>query len=119
MKKVKVGKAAFFHEVEDAIKNGSLILSADALEYWNEIQAPVSEVTENGAKILKWMQENVESTENIFSAVIIGNGIFASSRQVTGSMNGLVNKGFVSKKGKAPVIYSLTEKGKDFDLNLE
>jgi DNA-binding PadR family transcriptional regulator len=37
-----------------------------------------------------------------------------SSRTISGAMRKLVNDGFVEKIGKDPVIYTLTEKGKNY-----
>lgn len=39
-----------------------------------------------------------------------------SSRKVSGSIRKLVSDGFVEKFGSNPVVYTLTEKGKNFDI---
>ena len=41
----------------------------------------------------------------------IAEGLFISSRAVSGAMRKLVTDGFVEKVGQDPVIYSITEKG--------
>ena len=70
------------------------------------------EVTEAGIGILEFMQNS--ETSNL-KAKDIAEGMDISSRKVSGSIRKLVTDGFVEKFGKSPVIYSLTEKGKNFD----
>ena len=74
-------------------------------------------ITENGAKILEYLQKNWESKNNIFKATEIGEGLFMSGRSVSGSIRKLVSLGFVEKQGKDPVCYSITDigKSKEFD----
>lgn len=72
-----------------------------------------AEITENGTKILSWMQNNWEQYNNIFSSKIIGEGIFASSRSVSGSMRKLISEGYVEKIGLNPSCYAITDKGKE------
>ena len=64
-------------------------------------------ITENGQRILSYMQDNYNKYNNIFKAKDIGEGLGISSRSVTGSIRGLVNLGLVTKEGKNPVMYSL------------
>ena len=40
-----------------------------------------------------------------------------SSRGVSGAMRKLVSDGFCEKIGENPIVYKLTEKGKNFNLN--
>ena len=63
-------------------------------------------MTENGIKLLSWMQENIEKMSNIFT----------SGRSIAGSMRKLIADGYVEKTGKDPVKYSLTEAGKSYQL---
>lgn len=94
-----------------------------ALEYFNELRTstttsiPKPELTENGVKILKYMQDNYSKYNNIFKSKEIGEGIFASSRSVSGSMKKLITSGFVEKVGSDPVVYAITDIGKSKDLN--
>lgn len=46
----------------------------------------------------------------------IADGLEVSSRKVTGAMRKLTNDGFIEKFGSNPAIYSLTEKGKNFNI---
>lgn len=70
--------------------------------------------TEAGLEILEYLQSaNVSNVK----AKDIADGMGTTSRKVSGSIRKLVTDGFVDKQGQNPVIYSLTEKGKTFDLN--
>lgn len=71
------------------------------------------EITEAGLAILEYMQ-NCESTN--LKAKDIAAGMNQASRKVSGSIRKLVTDGFVDKYGQNPVIYSLAEKGKTFDI---
>ena len=70
------------------------------------------ELTDNGKLILRYMQENPDKT--LFKAREIAEGLFISSRGVSGSLRKLVNDGFADKMGESPVLYSLNEKGKNY-----
>lgn len=96
--------------------------TALALEYFNELRTTTDKkvpavITENGTKILKYMQENFEKYNNVFNSKGIGEGIFVSSRSVSGSMKKLIAEGFIEKIGQNPVSYAITEKGKNKKLN--
>lgn len=69
------------------------------------------EITDNGKLILKYMQNsdktNLKSKE-------IADGLFCSSRMVSGSIRKLVNDGFCDKIDTDPVIYTLTDKGRNY-----
>ena len=101
----------FFGQTEEAEK---------ALAYFNSMKLEVPkksvEITENGAKILKFMQENWEKRNNIFKASEIAEGLFTSGKSVSGSMRKLVADGYTEKLGKDPVVYAITEKGKCYSL---
>ena len=78
-------------------------------------------MTENGIKILSWMQENVEKMSNMFTSKEIAEALFTSGRSIAGSMKKLIKDGYVEKTGgfdfnKTPVKYSLTEAGKSYQL---
>jgi predicted transcriptional regulator len=47
----------------------------------------------------------------------IAEGLFISSRAVSGAMRKLVTDGFVEKVGEDPVVYSLTDLGKTIEIN--
>ena len=69
-------------------------------------------LTDNGKQILMYMRENADKT--MFKAREIAEGLFISSRGVSGSLRKLVNDGFAEKFGESPVVYTLTEKGKNY-----
>lgn len=81
-----------------------------ALEGAEEINKP--DLTENGKAILKFLQENDNKLS--WKAREIAEGLFISSRGVSGSMRKLVTDGFVEKIGQNPATYTLTEKGKNY-----
>ena len=70
--------------------------------------------TDNGKLILKYLQDNVQET--MWKARDVAEGLFISSRAVSGAMRKLVSDGYVEKMGQDPVIYSLTEKGKNIKI---
>lgn len=76
-----------------------------------QIEKPL--FTETGLQILEYLQgQNTKSLK----AKDIADGMEISSRKVSGSIRKLVSDGFVEKFGSNPVVYTLTEKGKNFDI---
>jgi DNA-binding MarR family transcriptional regulator len=73
------------------------------------------ELTDNGKLVLKYMKDNCESN-TMWKAKDIADGLFISSRTVSGAMRKLVTDGFAEKVGQDPVIYTLTEKGKNYNI---
>lgn len=86
----------------------------DAFKGKEEIEKPM--FTDNGKLILKYMQEHVTDMP-MGKAKDIGEGLFISSRAVSGAIRKLVTDGFVEKIGQDPVVYALTEKGKEIEIN--
>ena len=70
--------------------------------------------TESGLSILEYLQT---CDAKSLKARDIADGMVISSRQVSGAIRKLVTDGFVDKYGQNPVIYSLTEKGRNFNIN--
>lgn len=91
-----------------------------AIAFWEEFKnskATVNnKITESGKKILLFMQENEETMNNVFTSKEIAEAFFTSGRSIAGSMRKLVSDKFVSKEGKDPIRYSLTETGKNLNL---
>jgi Mn-dependent DtxR family transcriptional regulator len=75
----------------------------------DQIDKPI--LTENGKLVLEYMQS---CGSPMMKAKDIAEGLFISSRTVSGSMRKLVSDGFCDKVGKDPVVSALTEKGKNF-----
>ena len=86
----------------------------DAFKGKEEVEKPM--FTDNGKLILKYMQEYVTDMP-MGKAKDIGEGLFISSRAVSGAIRKLVTDGFVEKIGQDPVVYALTEKGKEIEIN--
>lgn len=108
----------FLQELEDFKK----YFSPEALAFYedlviNQDQLSKTVITENGAKILNIMNENLDKYSNIFSSKQLGELLFMSPRSVSGSMKKLINDGYVEKKGGSPVCYGLTDLGKDFQID--
>ena len=82
------------------------------LDILKEVKDEKPELTENGKLILKYLQENVDI--KLWKAKDIASQLGISSRGASGAMRKLVNDGFCEKLGQDPVIYSLTEKGKNY-----
>lgn len=92
----------------------------DVMNYWNVIKDTEEKekplFTDNGKLVLKYMQEHSTDME-MAKARDIGEGLFISSRTVSGAMRKLVEDGYVEKMGQNPTIYSLTTKGKEIEIN--
>ena len=69
--------------------------------------------TETGLAVLDYLQQcNIPSMK----AKEIAEGMILPSRKVSGAMRKLCADGYVEKFGQNPVIYALTDKGKNIDL---
>lgn len=88
----------------------------EALKGQEDVNKPL--FTDTGKMILQFMQEHVNDIP-LAKAKDIGEGLFISSRKVSGSIRKLVTDGYVEKVGQDPVVYELTEKGKTVDINKE
>ena len=109
---------SYVKDLMDATSEYPVPMSEDARLYWEafcgttEAEKPM--FTDNGKLILKWMQEN--TSDPMLRAKDIAEGLFINSRAVSGAMRKLVTDGFVEKLGENPVIYSITEKGKNIKI---
>ena len=120
-------KEQFISEVERAInKTGNDVtewFSSDALDFWNALKATAEnekpKFTENGIKILLYMQENKDNYNNLFKAKDIGEGLGITSRTASGALRKLVNDGYVEKVGENPVIYALSSKEVEYEIVAE
>lgn len=111
-------KDEFIKYVEDLIDGNYYEMSENVRLYWEAFKGKVEEdkplFTDNGKLILQYLQDN-QSTP-MWKAKDIAEGMFVSSRTVSGAMRKLVSDGYVEKVGQDPVIYSLTEKGKTVEI---
>lgn len=72
------------------------------------------EITDSGKIILDYMQK---SELPMLKSRDIAEGLYVSSRAVSGSLRKLVTDGFCEKVGVDPVVYTLTEKGKNYKID--
>jgi len=72
-----------------------------------------NEITDNGKIVLKYMQDN---DVKLGKAKDMAEGMGLSSRTVSGTLRKLVADGFVEKVSKDPVVYAITEKGKNYKI---
>lgn len=89
----------------------------EALKMQKDKEKPV--ITDKGTEILLYIQNNYQNYKNMFSAKVIAEGMGAATKSVSASMRGLVTGGFLEKISDKPVIYSITDAGKNFDLSKE
>jgi len=118
-------KQAFIDYVEELIdatneNSHPVEMSEDARIYWEALKAKEETekplFTEGGKAIIKWMQDNKNDIPLIKSREIAEH-LGVSSRGVAGSMRKLVSDGFVEKVSQDPIIYTLTEKGKNINIS--
>ena len=114
-------KQEFIEYVEAVIRGQEepLEMTENVRLYWEafkgkeEAEKPL--FTDNGKLILQHMRDN----QNIpmWKAKDVAEGLFISSRAVSGAMRKLVTDGYVEKVGQDPVVYTLTEKGINTEIN--
>jgi DNA-binding MarR family transcriptional regulator len=111
-------KQEFIEFVKDYMAECKDEMSENVRLYWeafcNTQENEKPAFTDNGKLILKFLQDNQQTA--MWKAKDIGEGLFISSRMVSGAMRKLVTDGYVEKVGENPVIYSLTENGKNIEI---
>lgn len=114
-------KQEFIKYVEMAIDAYPVEMNDEARLYWEAFKGkdnPNKPIfTDNGKLILKYIQDNPEVT--LWKSRDIAEGLFISSRTVSGAMRKLVEDGYVEKMSQDPVIYAITEKGKNIIIDNE
>lgn len=96
-----------------------VILPDEVKEYYDILRSQEDKyvdkplLTEAGLQILEYLQG---SDSKSLKAKDIADGMGISSRKVSGSIRKLVTDEFVEKFGSNPVVYTLTNKGKNFDI---
>lgn len=94
-------------------------IDSDVVDYWNgltskdDTEKPT--FTDNGKLVMKYLQSLPDGVEPMKSKDI-GEEMGISSRTVSGAMRKLTTDGFVEKIGKDPVLYVLTEQGKNIEI---
>lgn len=71
--------------------------------------------TENGKLILEFLKNRTETS--LWKAKDMAEEMGLTSRTVSGAIRKLVTDGFVDKVGQDPVIYTITEKGKNIVID--
>ena len=113
-------KEKFIECIEDAFFSKVDVneLDPDIVLYWEALKGKTEEdkpmFTDNGKLILQFLKDN-QSTP-MWKARDIAEGLFISSRAVSGAIRKLVTDGFVEKVGQDPVIYSITDAGKNVEI---
>lgn len=87
-------------------------------DYWTAFTSSASPsekppITEKGAEVLKNIREFGQS---MFKSRDVAEYMNVSSRSVSGTLTKLSSDGFLEKLADSPAIYSLTEKGKTFEI---
>ena len=109
----------FVKAVMDAAKVEA-IEDDDVRLYWEAFCSQSEEkekpaFTDNGKLVLGFLQQHQEPA--MWKARDIAEELFVSSRMVSGAMRKLVTDGYIEKVGESPVIYMLTEKGKNITID--
>ena len=115
-------KEKFIEAIEDAFFSKVNIdeIDPDVVSYWNALKGTVDTekpmFTDNGKLVIEYLKGLPENAPAL-KAKDIAEALFVSSRTVSGAMRKLVSDGFVEKIGQDPVMYSITEKGKNIEIN--
>lgn len=109
-------------EFIDYVENGCVMnpMPDRLIPYWEKFKGSADKsdkplFTENGKLILTFLQGHPEV--ELWKAKEIAEGMFISSRTVSGAIRKLVTDGFVEKVSQDPVIYSITEQGKNIRID--
>ena len=113
-------KQKFIEAIDDAFFSKIDIneIDPDIVAYWTALKGDESNkptFTDNGKLIIQYLQTLPEGTP-MMKAKEIAEGMFISSRAVSGAMRKLVTDGFVEKVGESPVMYALTDAGKNITI---
>ena len=115
-------KLKFIEFVEDGLmsKIDINLVDPDVVSYWEALKtnsgAEKPMFTDNGKLVIEYLKGLPEGSPALKSKEI-AEALFVSSRSVSGAMRKLVTDGFVEKIGDSPVLYVLTSKGKDIEIN--
>lgn len=111
-------KEEFIKYIEDLVDGNIYEMSENVRLYWEAFKGKVEEekplFTDNGKLILQFLKENQDT--QMWKAKDIAEGLFISSRTVSGAIRKLVSDGYVEKIGQDPTIYSITDAGKKVEI---
>ena len=108
-------KLEFINYVQSLINGEKKEMSEEAKSYWEALKTEEfekEEFTENGKMLLTYFQ-SLPKDVGPKTARQIAEDLFVSSRTVSGSARKLISDGYLEKLGKDPILYSITEKGKN------
>lgn len=108
-----------YQELFDFLDNERMAMPKNIDTMYQEVKmyfekADKPAMTETGIQLMEYLQANPDRG---FKANEIAQDLGVSSRKVAGGMRKLVTDGYVTKMGQNPVIYSLTEQGKNTDIS--
>ena len=111
----------FLNALMEAAPDVAEKLMTDNIQAYIDVLKDVKEekpaVTENGQKILKYLQENPDV--RTWKAKDLADKMGIASRGVAGTLRKLVNDGYCEKISTNPVVYTITEKGINFKIEGE
>lgn len=103
----------------DATQSNPIERNEEANSYWEALCGGNSDdkptFTDNGKLIMKYLQE-LPADAPMMKAKEIAEGMFISSRTVSGAMRKLCSDGYVEKVGQDPVMYALTNAGRNIKI---
>lgn len=111
-------KAKFIAFVEENLfsKINLNEIDTEIVTYWEALKEvsdkEKSAFTDNGKMILQYLQSMPDGTPAL-KAKDIAEGMGVSSRTVSGAMKKLVIDNYVEKVGADPILYLITENGKN------
>lgn len=111
-------REVFIDFIDKLMQNYEGDVPADVTSYLDAIrgskdQAEKPKFTDNGKAILQYLQS---VPVQMMKARDIAEGMFVTSKTVSGAMRKLVDEGYIEKVGKDPVVYVITEKGKSVEF---
>ena len=111
-------KKLFIEYVEKLIANTNEPIPDEVRIYWEAFREEGDKdkplFTDNGKIVLGFMQTHPDM--ELVKAKDIAEALVLSSRTVSGAMRKLVTDGFVEKVATDPVVYTITEKGKNIEI---
>lgn len=93
------------------------LITENVQAYIDALTSSVKEkpqMTDGGKAVLKFMQDARQKT---FKCKNVAESLGLASRSVSGALRKLVTDGYCEKVSQDPVIYALTEKGKNYKIN--
>lgn len=94
-------------------------IDPDVIDYWNGLNNSDNterlKFTDNGKMVMKYMQSLPFGTPPLKSKDI-AEGMGISARSVSGAMRRLCDDNYIEKVGKDPILYSITELGKNVSI---